>query len=74
MVIDCDLIKTIEDDEEVPNYSENSDEEDDVSYLPFINFIHNVACTQIHNNYSESKRISDAPWYTIMKIQTKNDY
>jgi len=27
----CDLIKTIEDDQEVPNYSENSDEEDDVS-------------------------------------------
>ncbi|XP_012232938.1 probable ATP-dependent RNA helicase DDX27 [Linepithema humile] len=25
----CDLIKTIEEDEEVPNYSENSDEEDD---------------------------------------------
>ncbi|XP_043277330.1 probable ATP-dependent RNA helicase DDX27 [Venturia canescens] len=29
MVVDCDLIKTIEDDEEVPNFSENSDEEDD---------------------------------------------
>lgn len=27
----CDLIKTINDDEEVPNYSENSDAEDDVS-------------------------------------------
>lgn len=27
----CDLIRTIDDDQEVPNYSENSDEEDDVS-------------------------------------------
>lgn len=31
MGTDYDLIKTIEDDEEVPNYSENSDEEEDVS-------------------------------------------
>ncbi|KAK2579488.1 hypothetical protein KPH14_010801 [Odynerus spinipes] len=29
MALNCDLIKTIEDDEEVPNFSENSDEEDD---------------------------------------------
>lgn len=27
----CDLIKTIEDDQEVTDYSEKSDEEDDVS-------------------------------------------
>jgi len=33
MTSNCDLIKTIEDDQEVPNYSENSDEEDDVSYI-----------------------------------------
>ncbi|KYQ60175.1 putative ATP-dependent RNA helicase DDX27 [Trachymyrmex zeteki] len=29
MTSNCDLIKTIEDDQEVPDYSENSDEEDD---------------------------------------------
>ncbi|XP_018059170.1 PREDICTED: probable ATP-dependent RNA helicase DDX27 [Atta colombica] len=29
MMSNCDLIKTIKDDQEVPNYSENSDEEDD---------------------------------------------
>ncbi|XP_035730261.1 probable ATP-dependent RNA helicase DDX27 [Vespa mandarinia] len=29
MVFNCDLIKTIEDDEEVPDFSEKSDEEDD---------------------------------------------
>lgn len=29
MALNCDLIKTIEDDEEVPNFSENSDKEDD---------------------------------------------
>ncbi|KYN06275.1 putative ATP-dependent RNA helicase DDX27 [Cyphomyrmex costatus] len=29
MTSNCDLIRTIEDDQEVPNYSENSDEEDD---------------------------------------------
>lgn len=28
----CDLIKTIEDDQEVPNFSEDSDIEDDVRY------------------------------------------
>lgn len=28
----ADLIKTIEDDQEVPDYSEPSDEEDDVSF------------------------------------------
>jgi len=31
MANNYDLIKTIEDDDKVPNYSENSDEEDDVS-------------------------------------------
>ena len=36
MTTDCDLIKTIEDDEEVPNYSENSDEEEDVRYLFYL--------------------------------------
>jgi len=34
MTSNCDLMKTIEDDQEVPDYSENSDEEDDVSLKP----------------------------------------
>lgn len=36
MVFSCDLIKTIEDDEEVPDFSEKSDEEDDVSLLRLV--------------------------------------
>lgn len=32
MDTNCDLIKTIEDDQEVPNFSEDSDVEDDVRH------------------------------------------
>jgi hypothetical protein len=35
MVVKMDLIKTIADGEEVPNYSESSDEEEEVSHICF---------------------------------------
>ena len=40
----CDLIKTIEDDQEVPNFSEDSDIEDDVRY----NLTNHVALLTLH--------------------------